>query len=181
MEAVTKTNHTQPAFGQLESHFTPINMCGLLKLSILLLLIAHCVFALKCFQCSNNENEPGKRCNVNETRYTESTDTTVSHACRIWAKNGVAVHKTMVVNTSCTNETLKNDIDNLVPKFAGESPSQAYCCNWNLCNYNTTLAQLAEEPSNAAENLAPGTQSLSINLSAFTYVILSSQILQLLY
>lgn len=115
---------------------------------------------------------------MNETRYTESNETAL--ACRIWAKNGVPVHKTMVTNTSCTNETLKNDIDNLVPKFQGESPPQAFCCNWDFCNYNVTLAQLAEEPSNSADNLQPGgvgSQSLSINLSALTYVILTSQFL----
>lgn len=128
---------------------------------------------LKCFQCSDKDNDPKKKCSVNETIYSEATEDT-GVACRIWAIAGVAVHKSMVSTELCKNETLQYNIQNdIVGKFEGSGQASALCCNWTLCNYNTTLAALAEEPSSAIKTDA---QSFSINLSALFSILVASQL-----
>ena len=94
--------------------------------------------------------------------------------CRIWALNGVAVHKSFV-RTGCDNDTLTYQTqNNILGKFQGDGPAQALCCNWTLCNYNITFAMLSEEPSSAM----PSLQNLSLNLGAIVYIVLFTQIVR---
>ena len=72
----------------------------------------------------------------------------LGYFCRIWAIKDIAVHKSLVQSSSCEDDKLKYNIANdIVGKFTGEGEAQALCCNWSLCNFNTTLAMLSEEPS----------------------------------
>ena len=64
--------------------------------------------------------------------------------CRIWALKDVAVHKSAVPEAECTKEKLEYNIANdIVGKFTGEGPAKALCCNWSLCNFNTSFAMLS--------------------------------------
>ena len=60
----------------------------------------------------------------------------------------------MVAITWCDNKTLQTQIDsNFNENFEGEPPAQAYCCNWNFCNYNITFATMDEPPPDLIENI----------------------------
>ena len=151
-------------------------------LMVFLLLPILTVFAeeknfLKCFECSesNSINDNLKKCSVNQTRYTEAIEDSDNVRCRIWALNGVAVHKTMTSKDKCDNATLKQNVDNdIVGKFPGDSPAQAYCCTWNYCNFNTSFAQLAEEPKSGTSS---DLNNLSISLNAMVSFVFSMQFL----
>ncbi len=71
------------------------------------------------------------------------------YRCRIWAINDITVHRALMTATLCTDEKLAyniaNDIKRLFPGISG-SP-QAMCCTWSKCNFNTTLAVMADKPA----------------------------------
>merc|ERR1712008_10221 len=130
---------------------------------------------LKCFECSEKDTQNDKKCSVNQTRYGEASADT-GYFCRIWAIKDTAVHKSLVQSSSCEDETLKYNIANdIVGKFTGKGEAQALCCNWSLCNLNTTLAMLSEEPSSAMPLVM---QSLSISLTAIINIVLFTQVVR---
>ena len=48
----------------------------------------------------------------------------------------------------CTNQTLQQNVaKDIEGKFPGVGPATAQCCNWTLCNLNSTFAALTEAPS----------------------------------
>lgn len=127
-----------------------------MKVLIIIVTIFSLVFGqekLRCLECSEREPDDAKKCSKNMTRYSEATDD-INVQCRIWALNGVPVHKALVPSSACTNATLEANIENnILGQFTGDPPAQASCCNWTFCNANLTMAALISPPPNVAVNL----------------------------
>ena len=122
---------------------------------------------LQCLECS--EKSSNNKCSINSTAFRESNETTAR--CRLWSLNDEPVHRSLVGESSCTNATLKQNIDNNIDgNFPGSGPANAQCCNWDLCNFNVTLAALSEAPQVFEETTTEGNSAFYTTLSSFLLV-----------
>ena len=124
-------------------------------LSLITLLLASSLLApaagLQCLECSEKSNNEATKCSINSTAFRESNEATAR--CRVWSLNGLPVLRSLVGENLCTEQTLQQNIANDIEgKFPGVGPASAQCCNWTLCNFNTTLAALSEAPVESMEN-----------------------------
>ena len=125
---------------------------------------------LQCLECSEKSSNEANKCSVNSTSYRESEETTAR--CRIWSLNDEPVLRSLVSETLCTNATLKQNMENNIEgKFPGSGPANAQCCNWDLCNFNVTLAALSEAPQ---VNMESSTEGSSAYLSTLSSLVLVS-------
>ena len=101
---------------------------------------------LQCLECSEKSSNEANKCSVNSTAFRESNEATAR--CRIWSLNNVPVLRSLVGENLCTNQTLQQNVaKDIEGKFPGVGPATAQCCNWTLCNLNSTFAALTEAPS----------------------------------
>ena len=101
---------------------------------------------LQCLECSEKSSNEANKCSVNSTAFRESNEATAR--CRIWSLNNVPVLRSLVGENLCTNQTLQQNVaKDIEGKFPGVGPATAQCCNWTLCNLNSTLAALSQAPS----------------------------------